>query len=147
MVVTPEELETRVRATAKGLTFSTDDLAGVTSVLAGEGVLHALPYGRLIVLQPSWVNGYASTLVKLAGEAQNRLGHVPMDLIQPNQLPADGTPRLSLEDERQFLPALQKVDFDPKIKREGVGPAWADRRAVAVVQWGVAGSEPRQPVY
>ena len=109
VVVTPDELENRVRATAKGLDFTTDDLAGVTSVLAGEGVLHALPYGRLIVLQPSWVNGYASSLVKLAGEAKNRLGHVPMDLIQPGKLPKDGTPRLSLEDERQFLPALVEL--------------------------------------
>lgn len=109
VVVTPEELEKRVRASAKGLEFTNDDLGGVTSVLAGEGVLHALPYGRLIVLQPSWVNGYASTLVKLAGEAKNRLGHVAMDLIQPGKLPADGTPRLSLEDERQFLPALVEL--------------------------------------
>ena len=109
VVVTPEELEKRVRGTAKHLEFTTDDLGGVTSVLAGEGVLHALPYGRLIVLQPSWVNSYASTLVKLAGEANNRLGHVAMDLIQPGKLPANGTPRLSLEDERQFLPALVEL--------------------------------------
>ena len=109
VVVTPEELEKRVRATAPRLPFTSDDLGGVTSVLAGEGVLHALPYGGLIVLQPSWVNSYASTLVKLAGEAKNRLGHLPLDLIQPGKLPPDGTPRLSLEDERQLLPALVEL--------------------------------------
>jgi len=78
VVVTPTELESRVRKTAPYLKFTTDDLRAVTGLLAGEGVLHALPYGDFVVLQPSWVNCYASTLVKLAGEAENQLGHVPL---------------------------------------------------------------------
>ena len=69
VVVQPDELESRVRQAAPDLTFTAEDLRAVTGLLAGEGVLHALPYGDLVVLQPSWVNGYASTLVKLAGEA------------------------------------------------------------------------------
>jgi WD40 repeat protein len=109
VVVKPEELEARVRSLAPGLVFSSDDLRAVTGLLAGEGVLYALPYGQLVVLQPSWVNCYASTLVKLAGEAENQLGHVPLAVIQPGRLPDDGTPRLSLEDERQLLPALVAV--------------------------------------
>lgn len=106
VVVTPDELEVRARHVAPKLAFTKDDLRAVTGLLAGEGVLHKLPYGDLVVLQPSWVNCYASTLVKLAGEAENQLGHVPVATVQPGQLPADGTPRLSLEDERQLLPAL-----------------------------------------
>jgi small GTP-binding protein len=106
VVVKPAELEARVRKVAKTLVFTPEDLRAVTGLLAGEGVLHALPYGDLVVLQPSWVNCYASTLVKLAGEANNQLGHVPLATIQPGQLPGDGTPRLSFEDERQLLPAL-----------------------------------------
>jgi GTPase SAR1 family protein len=106
VVVTPQQLETRVRKAAPHLKFTAEDLRAVTGLLAGEGVLHALPYGNLVVLQPSWVNSYASTLVKLAGEAVDHLGHVPLATIQSGQLPADGTPRLSLEDERQLLPAL-----------------------------------------
>jgi len=106
-VATPEELERRVRQAAPKLAFTPEDLRAVTGLLAGEGVLYALPYGGLIVLQPSWLNCYASTLVKLAGEAENQLGHVQLDIIQPGKLPnADGTPRLSLEDERQLLPGL-----------------------------------------
>jgi hypothetical protein len=81
-------------------------LRAVTSLLAGEGVLHSLPYANLVVLQPSWVNCYASTLVKLAGEAENQVGHVSLATIQPGKLPSDGTPRLSEKDERQLLPAL-----------------------------------------
>jgi WD40 repeat protein len=106
VVVKPSELEARVRQVAPQLAFTTEDLRAVTGLLAGEGVLHALPYGDLVVLQPSWVNSYASTLVKLAGEDENHLGHVPLATIQPGQLPNDGTPRLSTEDERQLLPAL-----------------------------------------
>jgi WD40 repeat protein len=106
VVVKPAELEARVRKVATKLVFTAEDLRAVTGLLAGEGVLHALPYGDLVVLQPSWVNCYASTLVKLAGEADDQLGHVPLATIQPGQLPDDGTPRLSLEDERQLLPAL-----------------------------------------
>ena len=106
VVVTPKELEARVRKAAPSLAFTSEDLRAVTGLLAGEGVLHALPYGDLVVLQPSWVNSYASTLVKLAGEDEDHLGHVPLAIIQPGQLPDDGTPRLSLEDERQLLPAL-----------------------------------------
>jgi WD40 repeat protein len=106
VVVTPSELESRVRETAPRLEFIDEDLRAVTGLLAGEGVLHKLPYGDLVVLQPSWVNCYASTLVKLAGEAESQLGHVPLASIQPGKLPEDGTPRLSLEDERQLLPAL-----------------------------------------
>lgn len=106
VIVTPDELEARVREVAPKLKFTSDDLRAVTGLLAGEGVLHALPYGGLIVLQPRWLNAYASTLVKLAGEAENKLGHVAMSLIQPGKLPENGTPRLSLEDERQLLPAL-----------------------------------------
>ncbi len=106
-VATPEELEVRVRQAAPQLAFTADDLRAVTGLLAGEGVLYRLPYGGLIVLQPSWLNCYASTLVKLAGEAENQLGHVPLEIIQPGKLPNhDGTPRLSLEDERQLLPGL-----------------------------------------
>ena len=106
-VATPEELEARVRQAAPKLAFTAEDLRAVTGLLAGEGVLYALPYGGLIVLQPSWLNCYASTLVKLAGEAENQLGHVPLEIIQPGKLPNhDGTPRLSLEDERQLLPGL-----------------------------------------
>ncbi len=106
VVVKPEELEARVRKAAPHVIFTPEDLRAVTGLLAGEGVLHALPYGDLVVLQPSWVNCYASTLVKLAGEAENKLGHVPLETIQPGKLPADGTPRLSAEDEQQLLPAL-----------------------------------------
>jgi len=106
VVVTPAELEARVRKAAPKLAFTSDDLRAVTGLLAGEGVLHALPYGDLVVLQPSWVNSYASTLVKMAGEDENHLGHVPLASIQAGQLPDDGTPRLALEDERQLLPAL-----------------------------------------
>jgi WD40 repeat protein len=106
VVVKPGELEARVRQAAPRLVFTAEDLRAVTGLLAGEGVLHALPYGDLVVLQPSWVNSYASTLVKLAGEAENQLGHVPLATVQPGKLPDDGTPRLSLEDERQLLPAL-----------------------------------------
>ena len=106
VVVTPKELEARVRKAAPRLAFTSEDLRAVTGLLAGEGVLHALPYGDLVVLQPSWVNSYASTLVKLAGEDEDHLGHVALATIQPGQLPDDGTPRLSLEDERQLLPAL-----------------------------------------
>ncbi|HEV7241287.1 MAG TPA: DUF4365 domain-containing protein [Thermoanaerobaculia bacterium] len=106
VVVKPKELEARVRKAAPDLAFTAEDLRAVTGLLAGEGVLHALPYGDLVVLQPSWVNSYASTLVKLAGEDKDHLGHVPLAIIQPGQLPNDGTPRLSLEDERQLLPAL-----------------------------------------
>jgi len=105
-VATPEELETRVRKAAPKLEFTTDDLRAVTGLLAGEGVLYPLPYCGLIVLQPTWLDCYASTLVKLAGEAENQLGHVPLEIIQPGKLPTDGTPRLSLEDERQLLPGL-----------------------------------------
>jgi small GTP-binding protein len=106
-VATPEELEARVRQAAPKLAFTAEDLRAVTGLLAGEGVLYPLPYGGLIVMQPSWLNCYASTLVKLAGEAENQLGHVPLDIIQPGKLPADdATPRLSLEDERQLLPGL-----------------------------------------
>ncbi|MES2657208.1 MAG: DUF4365 domain-containing protein [Verrucomicrobiota bacterium] len=106
VVVKPDELETRVRRAAPHLTFTPEDLRAVTGLLAGEGVLHALPYGDLVVLQPSWVNSYASTLVKLAGESDNKLGHVALATIQPGKLPADGTPRLAMEDEAQLLPAL-----------------------------------------
>lgn len=106
VVVTPAELETRVRKAARKFDFTSEDLRAVTGLLAGEGVLHALPYGDLVVLQPSWVNIYASTLVKMAGEDVDHLGHVPLATIQAGQLPDDGMPRLSLEDERQLLPAL-----------------------------------------
>lgn len=106
VVVTPAELEARVRKAASRLAFTSEDLRAVTGLLAGEGVLHALPYGDLVVLQPSWVNSYASTLVKMAGEDKEHLGHVPLAAIQPGKLPDDDTPRLPIEDERQLLPAL-----------------------------------------
>ena len=109
VVVKPSELEARVRKAAPHLTFTPEDLRAVTGLLAGEGVLHALPYGDLVVLQPSWVNCYASTLVKLAGEAENKLGHVPLERIQAGKLFGKDdrdTPRLSAEDEQQLLPAL-----------------------------------------
>jgi len=106
-VATPDELEMRVRKVVPKLAFTSDDLRAVTGLLAGEGVLYRLPYGDLIVLQPNWLNCYASTLVKLAGEAENQLGHVPLEIIEPGKLPHnDGTSRLSLEDERQLLPGL-----------------------------------------
>ncbi len=106
VVVKPEELEARVRKASPHLAFTPEDLRAVTGLLAGEGVLHALPYGGLVVLNPCWVNSYASTLVKLAGESDNKLGHVSLAAIQADKLPADGTPRLSPEDEAQLLPAL-----------------------------------------
>ncbi|MGV3662213.1 MAG: DUF4365 domain-containing protein [Prosthecobacter sp.] len=106
VVVKPEELEKRVRKEVPQLAFTPEDLRAVTGLLAGEGVLHPLPYGDLVVLNPCWVNSYASTLVRLAGESENQLGHVPLAVIQAGKLPDDKTPRLLKEDEAQFLPAL-----------------------------------------
>lgn len=106
VVVKPAEMEARVRKAAPNLAFTPEELRAVTGLLAGEGVLHKLPYGDLVVLNPCWVNSYASALVKLAGESDNKLGHVPLALIQSGKLPADGTARLSQEDEAQLLPAL-----------------------------------------
>jgi small GTP-binding protein len=107
VIVTPNELETCVRRAAPKLEFTGEDLRAVTGLLAGEGVISKLPYCDLVLLQPHWLNCYASTLVKLAGEDKDRLGHVPMELIQPGKLPnKDETPRLPMEDERQLLPEL-----------------------------------------
>lgn len=129
VVVEPGELEARVRKAAAHLTFAPEDLRAVTILLAGEGVIHALPYGDLVVLQPSWVNCYASTLVKLAGEAENKLGHLPMESIQPCKLP-DARPdakrgkprRLSPEDEQQLLPALVALFLKRALARKQETP-------------------------
>tara|TARA_R110002072_G_scaffold302710_2_gene487738 strand:+ start:305906 stop:309055 length:3150 start_codon:yes stop_codon:yes gene_type:complete len=110
VIVTPEQLLARVKKTSPKLKFTEDDLLAVTNLLGTEGVLYQLPYGRLVVLQPSWINSYASTLVKLAAEADNQLGYIPMSMIAPGKLPNDdGTDRLSHEDEEQLLPALVEL--------------------------------------
>ena len=110
VIVKPEQLLARVKKATPKLKFADDDLRAVTNLLVTEGVLYELPYGGLVVLQPSWINCYASTLVKLAGEAENQLGYIPMATIAPGQLPEDDeTKRLSHEDEEQLLPALVEL--------------------------------------
>ncbi|MEM7013328.1 MAG: DUF4365 domain-containing protein, partial [Verrucomicrobiota bacterium] len=118
VVITRQQLLNRVKKSApKDLKFTPDDLAAVTTLLAGEGVLFKLPYGELIVLQPSWINNYASTLVKLAGDAE--VGHVPLKTIEPGKIPnEDKTPRLKREDERRLLPALVALFLENKVAWE-----------------------------
>ena len=110
VVVTPLELQARVKKAAPKLKFTEDNLRAVTNLLATEGVLYQLPYGGLVVLQPSWINCYASTLVKLAAEAENQLGYIPMATIVPGKLQeAEEVAQLSCEDEEQLLPALVEL--------------------------------------
>jgi small GTP-binding protein len=114
VVVTPPQLLARVKKAAPDLEFTPQDLVAVTTLLAGEGVLFKLPYGDLIVLQPSWINCYASTLVKLAGDAL--VGHVPLSSIEPGKLPNDDEVlRLKKEDERELLPALVALFLENKV--------------------------------
>lgn len=115
VVVTPAQLEARVREARPALSFTAEDLRAVTGLLAGEGVLHELPYGDLVVLQPSWVNCYAATLLRMAGEGPAGLGVVPLAQVQPGRLPADGTDRLAEEDERQLLPALEALFLEREL--------------------------------
>ena len=59
-----------------GENITETDLRAVVGLMQGQGVVQVLAFGDFLLLQPAWINRYASVVVRMAREHADEMGVV-----------------------------------------------------------------------
>jgi len=111
LVRLPEMLQ-RLQLMLPGETIGQEELRTVVGLMQGQGVVHKLDYGELVLLQPEQINRYASVVVRMAREHVDEMGTVPEQQVLDGRLDYKDMKRLSESDEKILLPAMTQTFLD-----------------------------------
>src|SRR5262249_60036677 len=81
-------------------------------VMQGQGVVQMLAFGEFVLVQPEWINRYASLVVRMAREHADELGVVPEQQVLDGRLDYKDMKRLAGEDEKILLRAMAQTFLD-----------------------------------
>ncbi len=105
-IVRLSELRQRLQLMMPQENIGEKELRTVIGLLQGQGVVQMLSFGDFVLLQPSWINCYASVAVRMAREHVDEMGVVPEQQILEGRLDYKGVKRLSEADEKILLQAM-----------------------------------------
>ena len=80
--------------------------------MQGQGVVQMLAFGDFVLLQPEWINRYASVVVRMAREHADEMGVVPEQQVLEGQLDYKDMERLAEADEKILLRAIVQTFLD-----------------------------------
>ena len=80
--------------------------------MQGQGVVQALAFGDFLLLQPAWMNRYASVVVRMAREHADEMGVVLEQQVLDGDLDYKDMERLSEADEKILLRAIVQTFLD-----------------------------------
>jgi GTPase SAR1 family protein len=106
------ELRQRLQLMLPQETIAEADLRAVVGLMQGQGVVQTLAFGDFVLLQPEWINRYASVVVRMAREHADEMGVVPEQQVLDGRLDYKGMPRLAEADEKILLRAMVQTFLD-----------------------------------
>ncbi|MCP5103934.1 MAG: DUF4365 domain-containing protein [bacterium] len=112
VMVRVSELHQRLQFLLEDKTVHEDQLRAVVGLLAGQGIIRQLDFGDFVLLQPEYINNYASVAVRCARENVDEIGCVPKKEILEGRLDYKGMERLDEADEKILLRAMLQTFLD-----------------------------------
>ena len=106
------ELHQRLQLLLPEEAITEADLRAVVGLMQGQGVLQMLSFGDFVLLQPEWINRYASIVVRMAREHVDEMGIVPEQKVLDGDLDYKDMKRLSEADEKILLRAMIQTFLD-----------------------------------
>jgi len=106
------ELRQRLQLLLPEENFSEAELRAVIGLMQGQGVVQMLAFGDFVLLQPEWINRYASVVVRMAREHVDEMGVVLEQQILDGELEYKDMKRLAEADEKILLRAIVQTFLD-----------------------------------
>ena len=106
------ELHQRLQLLLPTEAISDSDLRAVVGLMQGQGVVQALAFGDFLLLSPTWMNRYASVVVRMAREHADEMGVVLEQQVLEGDLDYKDMERLSQADEKILLRAIVQTFLD-----------------------------------
>jgi GTPase SAR1 family protein len=92
--------------------ISEAELRAVVGLMQGQGVAKMLDFGDFLLLQPEWINRYASIVVRMAREHIDEMGVVTELQVLDGRLDYEDMARLTEVDEKILLRAMVQTFLD-----------------------------------
>ncbi|MCX6583041.1 MAG: DUF4365 domain-containing protein [Candidatus Aminicenantes bacterium] len=92
--------------------FTEAEMRTTVGLLAGQGLLQILAFGDFVLLQPEYINNYASVVVRCARESTDEMGNVPKSHVLEGDLDYKDMKRLEAADEKILLRAMLQTFMD-----------------------------------
>lgn len=92
--------------------FTEAEMRTTVGLLAGQGLLQILAFGDFVLLQPEYINNYASVVVRCARESTDEMGNVPKSHVLEGNLDYKDMKRLEAADEKILLRAMLQTFMD-----------------------------------
>jgi hypothetical protein len=106
------ELAQRLEQALPGERFGEPEVRTAVTLLANHGLVRALKFGDLVLLQPELLNGYAGAIIRAARAHTDEIGSVlEADIYRPD-FDFTGVDRLARPDEELLLRALVQTFLD-----------------------------------
>jgi GTPase SAR1 family protein/uncharacterized CHY-type Zn-finger protein len=112
VLVRVSELRQRLQLQLEDKTVNEDQLRAVVGLLAGQGIIRKLDFGDFVLLQPEYINNYASVVVRSARENVDEIGCVPKNDVLEARLDYKAMERLDRTDEKILLRAMLQTFLD-----------------------------------
>jgi len=106
------ELRQRLQLSLPRQSIDDADLRAVVGLMQGQGVVQMLGFGDFALLQPEWINRYASVVVRMAREHADEMGVVPEQQVLDGRLDYKDMHRLDEADEKILLRAMVQTLLD-----------------------------------
>jgi len=106
------ELHQRLQLMLPAEIISEADLRAIVSVMQVQGFIHPLAFGDFLLLQPAWINRYASVVVRMAREHSDMMGVVFEQQVLEGKLDYKDMFRLAQEDEKILLRGIVQTFLD-----------------------------------
>jgi WD40 repeat protein len=108
------ELRQRLQLLLPKETITEIDLRAVVGLMQGQGVVQMLSFGDFLLLQPAWINRYASVVVRMAREHADEMGVVLEQRVLDGELDYKDMEqeRLANSDEKILLRAIVQTFLD-----------------------------------
>ena len=106
------ELSQRLQLMLPQEDITETDLRAVVGLMQGQGVVQVLAFGDFLLLQPAWLNRYASVVVRMAREHADEMGVVLEQQVLDGRLDYKDMERLAESDEKILLRAIVQTFLD-----------------------------------
>jgi len=102
----------RLKDRLKDIQFTEAELRATVGLLAGQGLIQILDFGDFVLMQPEYINNYASVVVRCARESTDEMGNVAKTDVLEGTLDFKDMERLEATDEKILLRAMLQTFLD-----------------------------------
>lgn len=112
VLVRLSDLHYRLRDRLSDIEFTEAELRATVGLLAGQGLIQILDFGDFVLMQPQYIDNYASVVVRCARESTDEIGNVARSDVLEGNLDYKDMERLKSTDEKILLRAMLQTFLD-----------------------------------